>query len=233
MFDLNSILSSVWNEGVMWEAHMLAYWGLFGDNKKGGLPSLGLWCLPWFFWACAYHDGIGRGARSVLRQFCLCLWLYQFCWYLWNHVLVLLSWPQKAGPNELPDSFAWVQSAWNLALNAGLICSWCKWESSLTACHNRTITSMLAASDSLPLLSCWSTDLLHTFKIPKVAFCKGCCMLLTLKPALPLKWFIWSQISGLTVRVVMWGQFSGWACLDSSGLSLSLGRVIAHCLDAM
>ena len=92
---------------------------------------------------------------------------------------------------------------------------------------------MLAASVSLSVLGCWSTNLSHTFRILKVAFCKACCMLLTLRSALRLKLFIWSQISGLTLTVVISGQFSGLACLARSALSLSLGRVMPHRLDAM
>ena len=117
---------------------------------------------------------------------------------------------------RLVGSFAWEQSEWNSALRAGLICSRRKQESFPTACPNRTMVSML-----------------HTSRIPKVAFCKACCMFLTLRSALHLKLFIWSQISGLTLTLVMSGQFSGLACLASSALSLSLGRVLPHRLDAM
>ena len=139
----------------------------------------------------------------------------------------------KSRSERLVDSFAWKQSEWNSALRASLICSRRKRESSLTACPNRTMASMLVASVSLSVLGCWSTNLSHTFRIPKVAFCKACCMLLTVRSALRLKLFIWSQISGSTLTVVMSGQFSGLACLASSALSLLLGRVMPHRLHAM
>ena len=100
--------------------------------------------------ACAYHD-VNCMAREASFS-------YAFFFPILLVSLVSCTFFARSAPkrrsDRLVDSFAWEQSEWNLALRASVICSRRKRESSPTACPNRTMASLLAASVSLSLLGC-------------------------------------------------------------------------------
>ena len=103
-----------------------------------------------------------------------------------SHTCLVRSVPKSISEEWLLGSFAQVQSERNSGLREGLICSRRKRESSPTTCPIGTMASMLAASVFLSVFAFGTTYWSHAFKMPKVAFCKACCMFLTLKSALHL-----------------------------------------------
>ena len=97
----------------------------------------------------------------------------------------------------------------------------------------REMASMLWLKVSLLTFVFVQSNVSQHFRMAKVAFCKACWALPTRRSVLRLKWFIWLQISGLTLATVISAQFSGLVCLVSNALSLSVDREIPQRFKAM